>query len=61
MFENFLTRLKFDWWEITHCGAVGYFNYAIDWCKFILGMKKFKPDFKSYSEIDMDMDFPDEE
>lgn len=60
MLDKILIRMKFDWWEVTHCGVIGYVNYIVDCCKYILGMKKFKPNLKSYSEIDMDMDFPNE-
>ena len=56
MLERFLSKVKFDWWEVTNLGLVGYFHYIIDWGKYILGMSKYRPDLFAYSEIDMDMD-----
>ena len=55
MFDSFLSKVKFDWWEVTNLGWVGYYHYAKDWCKYILGMSSYRPDFFAYSEIDMDM------
>ena len=55
MLDRFLSKVKFDWWEVTNLGLVGYFHYAKDWCKYILGMSKYRPDLFAYSEIDMDM------
>lgn len=56
MLEHFLSKVKFDWWEVTNLGLVGYFHYIKDWGKYILGMSKYRPDLFAYSEIDMDMD-----
>lgn len=56
MLERFLSKVKFDWWEVTNLGLVGYFHYIIDWGKYILGMSSYRPDIFAYSEIDMDMD-----
>ncbi len=55
MFEGFLAKVKMDWWEVTNLGIVGYFRYAKDWCKYLLGISNYKPDLFAYSEIDMDM------
>ena len=59
MFDYFLKKVKFDWWEVTHLGLIGYFHYAIDWMKYLSGRSNYKPNLFAYSEIDMDMDLPD--
>lgn len=60
MLNNFLQRIKFDFWEITNLGIVGYFHFAVDWVKYLLGLSSYKPNLFAYSEIDMDMNIFDE-
>lgn len=56
MFDDFITRLKIDWWEVTNLGVVGYFRFARDWAKYLLGISTYRPDWFAYSEVDMDLD-----
>ena len=55
MLNRFLSKVKFDWWEVTNLGLVGYLRYVKDWLKYIFGKSKYRPDLFAYSEIDMDM------
>lgn len=61
MLDHLWSKIKFDWWEITNLGIVGYLHFIIDWCKYLLGFSTYRPDFFAYSEIDMDMDFSEDE
>ena len=59
MFNRFLSKAKFDWWEFTHLGWIGYVHYLIDWVKYLIGYSSYRPNLFAYSEIDMDLDFED--
>lgn len=61
MLNDFISKVKFDWWEISNLGLVGYFHYAKDWVKYLLGISKYRPDLFAYSEIDMDLDIGEDE
>ena len=56
---SFFDKLKFDWWEITNLGWIGYFRYVRDWVKYLFGFSAYRPDIFAYSEIHQDMDFLD--
>ena len=55
--ERIVARIKTDWWEVTHCGAIGYLLFAFDWIKYLIGVSTYKPDFFAYGEIDRDLNF----
>lgn len=59
MLDRLLFKIKIDWWEVTHLGLVGYFHFFVDWCKFLLGYSKFRPNRFAYSEIDLDLNISD--
>lgn len=55
MFDMLWLKIKMDWWEITNLGVVGYLRYAMDWCKYLIGISTYRPNIFAYSEIDMDL------